>query len=157
MHAGGLFKGCHNHQDSHTRKTGLQTVGYSILSEALGRRRLLCWLQTEKLEKGSPNKTFINHGYKHEGYKCLIVVLNIGNNGWIHPLPTRPKQSKTKELVWEWRDLQLTFCKSCDKLAFRKNGSMIQTITTLKSGIVINHGDIQAWFSAVCRTFKNLS
>ena len=24
-------------------------------------------------------KTFKNYGHKHEGYKCLIVVLNIGN------------------------------------------------------------------------------
>ena len=40
----------------------------------------------------------------------------------------------------------VTFCKSCDKFEFRKNGPVIQIITTLKSEIVINHGDIQADF-----------
>ena len=29
-------------------------------------------------------KTFKNHRYKHEGYKCLIVVLNIGNSPLTH-------------------------------------------------------------------------
>lgn len=29
-------------------------------------------------------KTFKNYGHKHEGYKCLIVVLNIGNSPLTH-------------------------------------------------------------------------
>ena len=29
-------------------------------------------------------KNFKNHGYKHEGYKCLIVVLNIGISPLTH-------------------------------------------------------------------------